>query len=80
MAVQGLGQRVGVIGHEVRREDKAGLVEPPEADLREEDAFARDAVGHHDVERRETVRRHNQVMRAEVEDFTNLALRLERVG
>ena len=80
MAVQGLGQRVGVVGHEVRREDEAGLVEPPEADLGEQDAFARDAVGHHDVKGRETVRRDDQVMRAEVEDFTDLALRLKRVG
>ena len=80
VAVQGLGQRVGVVGHEVRREDEAGLIKPPKADLGEEDAFARDAVGHHDVEGRETVSRDNQIMRAEVEDFTDLALRLERVG
>ena len=40
MAPQRAGERGQVVRHEVRREDRRRLREPPEADLREQDALA----------------------------------------
>ena len=60
MAPQRAGERGQVVRHEVRREDRRRLREPPEADLREQDALTRDAVGHDRVEGREAVRSHDE--------------------
>ena len=67
--------RQGIVGagEEVVRHEAGEAVEPEEGDLREDFAFARDAVGHDDVEGGEAVAGDEQEAVAEVEDFADFA-------
>lgn len=68
------GQHGGImVGHEVGGHDGGCLRKPPEADLGEKDAFAWDAVGHHDVEGRDSVCGDDDELVAKVENFADLA-------
>ena len=67
------GQRFAGAGEQMVRLERFGLREPEIRNLREHLAFARNAVGHDDVESREAVGGDEQQAVAEVEDFAHLA-------
>ena len=78
VSFEGVRQGRQVIGHEVRREHRFSLFEPPQADLRKENAFAGNAVRHHDIEGRQPIGSHDEVVFAEIENFADFTFGYER--
>ncbi len=66
-------QRIVRAGSEVVGDEIFGLVEPEVGDLGEDFAFARDAIGHVDVEGRNAIGCDKEEILAEVKDFADFA-------